>query len=88
MKQNFMRTRTVELNVYAECKYQEKEIEETIVTYENAIAFEVLSGDKAKAYEIITDGSMIDDYHEYLVIYFDDNTTATFRNSYVDLFVW
>ena len=49
----------------------------------------MLSGEKAEAYEKLLGDDMkdmIDDYHEYLVIYFDDCTTLTYKNSYVDMF--
>ena len=95
MKQYFTSKRVVELDVYAEAKYTaSKEVfeNEKRVQYEGAIAFEVLSGEKAEAYEKLLGDDMddmkdmIDDYHEYLVIYFDDCTTLTYKNSYVDMF--
>lgn len=89
MKQNFMRTRKVMLDVYDECKYTASdEVFENSkqITYNNVVAFEVVTGKKAELIESLTDGSNIDDCHEYLVLYMKDGSTSTFRNSYVDLF--
>ena len=89
MKQNFMKTRKVMLDVYEECKYTASdEVFENSkqVTYDNVVAFEVVTGKKAELIENNTDGSNIDDFHEYLVLYMEDGSTSTFRNSYVDLF--
>lgn len=89
MKQNFMKTRKVMLDVYKECKYTaSEEVFENSkqVTYDNVVSFEVVAGEQSKEIEAETDGSCIDDFHEYLVLYFEDGDTATFRNSYVDLF--
>lgn len=89
MKQNFMKTRKVMLDVYKECKYTaNKEVfyNHKVVEYDNVIGFEVVTGEQAKEIEAHTDGSCIDDMHEYLVLYFENGETSTFRNSYVDLF--
>lgn len=89
MKQNFVETMKVMLYVYEECKYTASvEVFENSkqVTYDNVIAFEVVTGKKAELIESNTDGSNTDDCHEYLVLYMEDGSTSTFRNSYVDLF--
>lgn len=89
MKKELGKARTVEIDVYSECKYTaSKEVfeNEKVVMYENVIAFEVITGEQAKEIEKDTDGSCIDDMHEYLVLYFENGETSTFRNSYVDMF--
>ena len=88
MMQKFMRTRNVILEIYEGCKYVKEahEKESVTVKYENVVGFEVVSGEKAREIEKETDGSCIDEYHEYLVIYFENGETSTFRNSHVDMF--
>lgn len=91
MMNRFINERHVKLDVYNECKYTaSKGVFENkkVVEYENVIGFEVFTGEEAKEIEKETDNSCIDDYHEYLVIYFEDGNTSTFRNSYVDMFSW
>lgn len=85
----FLNSKRVLVNVYDECKYtaSEKTFENSKeITFDFCTGFEVVSGKDAKEIEEHTDGSCIDDYHEYLVLFFEDGNTATFRNSYVDLF--
>lgn len=74
------------VEIYPECKYTYKGEESIEVRYDNVISFDVVDGADAKEIEACTDGSCIDDYHEYLVLHFEDGETSTFRNSYVDLF--
>lgn len=91
MKKELGRTRTVKMDIYSECKYTASEEvfeNEKTVTYENVVAFEVVTGEEATKIEAETDNSCIDDCHEYLVLYFENGETATFRNSYVDMFLW
>lgn len=64
----------VKLYVYENSKYTSNVGEEKEV-------------DDAAAIEAETDGSCIDENHEYLVLNFIDGSTATFRNSHVDMFI-
>lgn len=61
-----------------------KEIE---VKYTGLKSWSLVSGEDAMKIEAESDGSCIDEYHEYLVLEFVDGTTATFRNSHVDMFI-
>lgn len=83
------------LDVYEECKYtaleqQHMDVFENCkqVKYNNVEYIEIVDGVDAEEIEAETDGSCIDDMHEYLVIHFTDGQTATFRNSYVDMFLF
>lgn len=89
MMNKFRNKKHVELNIYSEFKHTASEEvfeNQKIVEYENVIGFEVITGEQAKEIEKDTDGSCIDDMHEYLVLYFENEETSTFRNSYVDMF--
>ena len=78
----------VKLEVYEECKYtMSADAEIRKVNLNGVVGFEVASGERAKEIEAVTDGSCIDEYHEYLVLYFGDGNIATYRNSYVDMFL-
>ena len=83
------RTFAAEIEVYSECKYTAPaEVIENpmIVRYEGIKKIEIVSGADAREIESLTDASGIDDYHEYLILYFENGETSTFRNSYVDMF--
>jgi len=91
MKKTFHRTRKVTLDIYPECKYTAPaEVIENCesIKYNNCTGFEVVEGEAAEAIEAKTDGSEIDDYHEYLVLFLENGDTAIFKNSYVDLFLF
>lgn len=77
----------VEIEMYSECKYTA-----SAEAFENAkrIQYEI------ESWEIVTDDAIEigketdensrDDYNEYLVLNLVGGETATFRNSYVDMF--
>ena len=85
MKRYFNKPSNVIVERYSECKYfQHKDGDE--IQYENVVAFEVVDGEAAAKLEAEMDGTTLDDFQEYLVLYFADGNTATYRNSYADLF--
>ena len=44
--------------------------------------------DEARALEMFLSDDNIDEYHEYLIITFVDNTTTIYRNSHVTMFIY
>lgn len=82
--------RKVEINlyIYKECKYDEEVTEMKKVTYKGVIEWTIVEGGiEAQEIENETDASGIDEYHEYLILKFEDGSKATFRNSHVDMFI-
>ena len=75
---------------YAKIKYsKEPQAPDFIYHYNNVVSYEVIDTGK-ELEEIEKHFSAFDNedgYHEYLVLHFNDGETATYRNSYVDLFV-
>ena len=86
MKLYLGRPREVEVEIYDACKYTSTEAGKRI-RYNNVVAFEGVHGQAATLLEDETDDSGIDEFHEYLVLYFTNGETATFRNSHADLFI-
>lgn len=76
---------TVTLDITTGVKYEADAGEETTVTYTGLTQWSIITGEDAL--EIEADIDEIDEYHEYLVLEFNDGTTATFRNSHVDMFI-
>lgn len=86
------RTFNAEIEVYNFCKYtataEDFENEENIkkVVVHDIESWEIVTDEDAKAIEAETDGSCIDEFHEYLVLNLVGGETSTWRNSYVDMF--
>lgn len=75
------------LFIYPTVKWMTCEGDEVIRIHRYGIKnWEIVSGEDAEELESRTDGSCIDDYHEYLVLNYKDGTSEAFRNSYVDAF--
>ena len=73
----------VTVKVYDKCKYEVDSKVVARVSYDIE-DFEVKKISKG---EIEAEGyDEFDDYNEYLILSFGDGTTATFRNSHVDMF--
>lgn len=90
MTRLFTENKEIKLDVYNVFKYTAKKedlINCITVNYENVVGFEIATGESASRIEEETDAASIDEAHEYLILHFDDGRTATFRNSYVDMFL-
>lgn len=85
MKLFFRKPSRAIVEQYDTCKYFNTEAGHRI-EYKDVEAFEVVEGEAATQLEAEMDAAMIDDFHEYLVLYMANGETATYRNSYVDLF--
>lgn len=55
------------------------------VEYTGVTSWDIITGGK-EAEEIEAQG-LVDEYHEYLVLHFQDGDSATFRNSHTVLFI-
>lgn len=86
-----LRNSKVSIDLYEGCKYNAHSIEDLgeqkHVEYTGLVSWEIVDGNDAKEIEEMTDGTCIDEYHEYLVLHFEDGSEATFRNSHVDMFI-
>lgn len=78
---------TFSLDVYENPKY-ESNASIRKITYNGVKSWSIIEGgDEALEIERDTDESGIDENHEYLTLNFIDGTSATYRNSHVDLFI-
>lgn len=75
----------VKVYFYDGIKYDRRSARVGEATY-YITSYSVVGGEKAQHIENETDADGIDDFHEYLVLDLDSGDTATFRNSYVDMF--
>ncbi len=78
----------IEVEIFNKAKYSEDAELTSTINYTGLTSWDIVTGDDATALEAETDGSCIDDNHEYLVLHFEDGTQATFRNSNVAMFIW
>ena len=94
MKKTFNRTMfidnlpeaQVKVIIYDRYKYDRQSKAKERLYFTGLTSWDSISGgDEAKKIEADTD--MIDDYHEYLILHFQDGTKRLFCNSYVDLFI-
>jgi hypothetical protein len=77
---------TVKIKIYDRVKYDKASEKIAEVEY-NINGFKVVCGGaEAQEIESETDGSCMDDFHEYLILDFGNGEKSTFRNSYVDMF--
>ena len=79
---------TIRLYVSEGCKYLARgEEEEKEITYTGLTRWSIVSSDDAAEIERDLSEEEKDEFNEYLVLEFNDGTTATFRNSHVDMFI-
>lgn len=74
----------VKVKVYSGSKYNPDSEKVTEVTYENIKGYEVKVIEDSEIFAMGFDET--DEYKEYLILTLSDGSTATFRNSLVDLF--
>ena len=90
-KRTFGRVAKVRLDVYSQCKYTapaEALDNPKVAILDGLESWDIVDGEDAEEIEKHTDGSCIDDFHEYLVLHFTDGSSSTYRNSYVDMLRW
>lgn len=79
---------TVKILVYNANKYTGNITEEREIVYKGVTAWDIIEGGiEAEEIESMTDADGVDEHHEYLVLHLRDGRTATFKNSYVDMFI-
>ena len=79
---------TIEVVVTEKIKYADENWDAFHrVSYTGVKSFSIINGEDAIEIEEHTDGSCIDEYHEYLVLKFADGTESTFRNSHANMYI-
>lgn len=73
------------VEMYNGVKYEEGTEVIATANYKDVVAFEVKSFSDAEIYDQGFDE--VDPYKEYLIITFENGETATFKNSFTDLFI-
>lgn len=79
---------TVKIYITDEVKYSQLATAIHEHEYIGVKAWDIISGEDAQEIETMTDAESTDENHEYLVLHFTDGTTATFRNSHTDMFIF
>lgn len=79
---------TFKLYIYDKSKYG-REFDDNVIEwiYTNVISFDIIQGGEEAKYiekEMYPD---FDEYNEYLILHFSDGSQATFKYSYVDMFI-
>lgn len=85
-----LRKATIRLEIFEGCKYEKYEGVQVAreVEYTGVTSWDIIEGgDEAAEIESLTDASGVDEYHEYLVLHFEDGREGTFRNSHVMMFI-
>ena len=77
----------VKVKIYNGVKYESSSKKVAEVEYTNVRGYDVVTGDRATKIGLETDKNSRDEYNEYLIITLENGETATFRNSYVDMFI-
>ena len=79
---------TIHMIVFTGCKYHGENDTAGECDYTGVTSWDIIEGG-TEAEEIEKDfGEAADEYHEYLVLHFNDGSEATFRNSHVAMFIW
>ncbi len=82
------RSGRAKIKVYPECKYQYTSDPSDVLELDGVSGFDIISGKMGIEIgaEMICNVGSEDPFNEYLRIYFENGETATYRNSFVDLF--
>ena len=76
--------KSLKVKVYDGVKYLEGTEKVCEMTFNNVKDFEIKAIMDVDIYKMGFD--CVDEYKEYFIIYFEDGTTSTFRNSHIDVF--
>lgn len=77
----------VKIYLYENSKYSSIVGNEKEINYTGLKSWCIIDGEDAETIENETDGTCIDENHEYLLLNFVDGSEVTFRNSHVDMFI-
>ena len=81
-----LREAEIAIYLFEDTKYKSHpDANEHKTVYTGVTAWDIIEGGQEA--EEIEQFGLVDEYHEYLVLHFEDGSTATFRNSHVDMFV-